>query len=438
MIQFDTIPERRKVTLAASLFMGMGHILYLKQYLKGALFALIEVVFLLNIPGIIQKISDLIILGEPDKSLPVMQRDHSIFMMIDGILVIVLIGLFVAAYYVSIKSAQKLHGQVRDTRRLPSNRAFFSELGNGGFTTVSMAPAVILVAIFVVVPLLFSFLVAFTNYSSPDHIPPNNTVDWVGMDNFVTLFGGEATWSGAFGRVATWTIIWGFMAALTCYFGGMILAVVVNDKRIKIAGVFRTIFILPYAIPSVISMIVWKNMLNSTFGTVNKTLFALDLITEGIPWLTDATLAKVMCIVINLWAGFPYFMLLCLGTMSTISSDIYEASEIDGASKVKQFFSITLPLVFRQTAPLLILSICSNLNNFGAIFFLTGGDPVVADSTITTAKGTDIIVTWIYNLTVNTMKYNYAAALAVVVFIVIAPFAIFNFMQTKSYQEGEL
>lgn len=438
MIQFDTIPDERKVKIASLCFMGLGHILYLKQYIKGALFALIELMFLLNIPNIVQKIGDLITLGESDKTLPVMQRDHSIFMMIDGILVIVLIGLFIAAYYVSIKSAQKLHSQVRDTRRLPSNKAFFSELGNGGFTTVSMAPAVILVAIFVVVPLLFSFLVAFTNYSSPDHIPPNNTVDWVGMQNFKTLFGGEATWSGAFGRVATWTVIWGFLAALTCYFGGMILAVVVNDKRIKIAGLYRTIFILPYAIPSVISMIVWKNMLNSTFGTVNKTLEALHLITQGIPWLTDATLAKVMCIVINLWAGFPYFMLLCLGTMSTISSDIYEASEIDGASKVKQFFKITLPLVFRQTAPLLILSICSNLNNFGAIFFLTGGDPVVADSTITTAKGTDIIVTWIYNLTVNTMKYNYAAALAVVVFIVIAPFAIFNFMQTKSYKEGEL
>ena len=181
-----------------------------------------------------------------------------------------------------------------------------------------------------------------------------------------------------------------------------------------------------------------ENLLNGSFGVVNRTLMQWGLINSPIPWLSDPTMAKFVCVLINLWAGFPYFMMLTTGTMTAISEDVYEAARIDGASKFYIFKKITLPLVLYQTMPLIIMSFTHNINNFGVIFFLTGGDPVVADTTSTSASGTDILVTWIYNLTVNLLKYNYASVLAVMIFIVLAPFAIWQFRKTKSYKEGEV
>ena len=141
---------------------------------------------------------------------------------------------------------------------------------------------------------------------------------------------------------------------------------------------------------------------------------------------------------INLWAGFPYFMLLVTGSMSAISKDIYEAAQIDGAGRFQVFRRITLPIVLYQTAPLIIMSFTHNVNNFGAIFFLTGGGPVVPDSTVTSAGGTDILVTWIYKLTVNLMQYHYASVLAVMIFVFLAPLAVVNLRRTRSFREGEL
>ena len=197
---------------------------------------------------------------------------------------------------------------------------------------------------------------------------------------------------------------------------------------------------MPYAVPSVITMILWKHMLNGTFGIVNRTLQALGVLRldQTIPWLGNANLAQLMCVVINLWAGFGYFMMLSMGTMTAISKDMYEAAKIDGASSFQTLKSITLPLVLYQTMPLIIMSFTHNINNFGIIFFLTGGNPVVKDSTTTMAGGTDILVTWIYKLTITLQKYNYASVIAVLIFVVLAPFAIYQFRNTKAFKEGEV
>jgi arabinogalactan oligomer/maltooligosaccharide transport system permease protein len=139
-----------------------------------------------------------------------------------------------------------------------------------------------------------------------------------------------------------------------------------------------------------------------------------------------------------MWVGIPYFMLLITGQMTAISSDVYEAATIDGASKFQTFRYITLPLVLYQTVPLIIMSFTHNVNNFGAIYFLTGGGPDVANTTTTGAGATDLLVTWIYKLTMDELKYCKASVLAMLVFVVLAPFAIWNFKNTKSYKEGEL
>ena len=430
--------DEKKVRLASFLFMGLAHIVYLKEYAKGIFFALIEVIFLVFSPGIVSGIIHLITLGSPKPELSIKQRDHSIFMLIDGIIIIAVIAIFVTVYVISVKSARSSYREQARTGKSMRGLNSLSHSLNNSFPIFGLAPSFVLVMLFVIVPLVFSACVAFTNYSAPNHIPPNNTVDWVGLRNFSDLLGGEASWSGGFVRVAIWTLVWALMATATCYIGGLLVAVVLRESKIKLASFFRIIFILPYAVPAVVSMLVWKNLLNGTFGTINRTLMKLGIINDIIPWLGEPILAQIICVVINLWAGFAYFMMLAMGAMTAIPQEIFEAARIDGASKPKMVWHITLPMVLYQTMPLIIMSFTYNINNFGAIFFLTGGNPAVADSTTTNAGGTDILVTWIYKLTVVLLKYNYASVIAVVIFVVLAPFAIYNFRRTKAFKEGEL
>lgn len=429
--------SKGRIKLFACLFMGLGHIIYLKQRAKGILYALVEICFLLSLPMIIRKLYDMVTLGFPQPNLPIKQRGNSVFMLIDGILVLMTVFIFFVIYFLSVKSAEEEYKHFCVFGYMKSSNIFSNVSGNT-FSILGLAPAMILMLLLVLAPLVFSACVAFTNYSLPSHIPPNSTVDWVGFDNFVTLFGGNSIWAKALGRVAIWTIIWAVLATVTCFLMGLILAVVLKEAKIKFKPVFRTIFILPYAVPSVISMLVWANMLNGSFGIVNRTLQSWNLLKTAIPWLGDPTLAKFTCILINLWAGFPYFMLLVMGTMTSISEDVFEAAKIDGASPIQTVRKITLPLVLYQTMPLLIMGFTHNINNFGAIYFLTQGNPVVSDTTTTNAGGTDILVTWIYNLTMSSMKYNYASVIAVMIFVIMAPFAIWNFRRTKAYKEGEL
>ncbi len=428
----------KKIKVSSICFMGLAHLLYLKEYVKGAIYAFLELVFIAFCPLFVKKLIGLVTLGSPQPELPVRLRNNSMFMLIDGILVLAVIAVFIAAYVISVKSASRSYNDYCRTGRFMSQKASMAEIGNRAFPVVGLSPFFVMLLVFVVVPLIFSVLVAFTNYSAPSNLPPNNTVDWVGFKNFKELLFGGSTWSKGFLRIAIWTLVWAVLSTFTCYFGGLLVAVQLQESGIKFSSVFRFIFILPYAVPSVITMLVWKNLLNGTFGTVNRTLQALGLLTKPIPWLGNPTLAQVMCIVINLWAGFGYFMMLSMGTMTAIPKDLYEAAKIDGASSSQILRRITMPLVLYQTMPLIIMSFTHNINNFGIIYFLTGGEPTVADSTTTLAGGTDILVTWIYKLTINLQKYSYASVVAVLIFVVLAPFAIYQFKNTKAYKEGEV
>ena len=433
MSEFQT--SRKAVLWLSIAFMGLSHMVHFKQYGKGILYALVNIVFLTSIPAIVRSITGMITLGVHNPNIPVMFRDHSMFMLIDGVIILAVIAIYACVYVLSVKGALRLH-QEYASGVTPSKS--WADAINNAFPAVALAPSVLLVVFFVIVPLVFAALVAFTNYSAPFHLPPANTVDWVGFANFRALFGGEVMWATALVRVAIWTFVWGLLATVTCYFGGMFLAVLMHENKMKVLRIYRAIFILPYAVPAVISMMVWRNLLNGTFGAVNRTLMHLGIIDSIIPWLTDEWLVRFTVVLINLWAGFPYFMLLTMGAMTAISRDTFAAAEIDGAGKFNLFRYITFPMVTYQTMPLIIMSFAHNINNFGAIFFLTGGQPVVADTTISGATGADILITWIYRLTAERMQYHYASVLAIMIFVVMAPFAIFNFMRTKSFREGEL
>ena len=452
----------RKALISGVLLMGLGHILFLKQRIKGVLYMLSAFIVLcliafertasglkFNFNGVlIRGVRGFVTLGIFDPALPIKDRDHSIFLMIDGLICIIVLLLLAVLYALSIRGILKAARYYINTGGdLPEeNKISLHSLMDRAFHSVGLAPVFILLSFFILLPMLFSFCLAFTNYSYPDHIPPANKVDWVGFQNFFDLFGGthgQGMWTSALGRVLVWTVMWGVLSTACVYFAGMFMAISLQGKHIRHAKYFRAIFILPYAIPATLSLMVWSNLLNGTFGPLNAILMDWGLIGRNIPWLTETVYARASMIMVYTWTGFPYHMLMVTSIMTSISSDIYEAASIDGASRWQQTQKITIPLVMVQTAPLVIMSFTYNINNFGAAFFLfmgagsTGG-PSAPDTVSTNANSIDIVVTWIYKLTMNNpQKFQYASVLAILVFVVLTPFAIWNYMRTKSYKESD-
>lgn len=433
--------------VASALFMGLGHIVVLKQYAKGLMLAAIELILLIFMPTFSKAVRNFITLGDPKPSLPITQRDNSIFMMIDGLIVFVILAIFLIMYLYNIKDARKQGRQYEKTGERQRTREFVSGLMDKAFPYIGLSPALVMLSFFVVIPLLFSALLAFTSYTAPSNLPPANTIDWVGFDTFKQMIDLPQYRIG-FGRTAIWTLVYATATTLTTYFGGLFLALALLDKKIKIAKFFRIIFILPYAVPAMISLLVWANLLNGQFGPITRGLRELGVIqwlmntgliqTDAIPWLSDANLARTMLVFVNLWLGFPYFLLLITGIMTSMPAELYEAATIDGANRRQQFRFITLPLLIYQTVPLMIMSFAYNMNNFGGVYFLTQGNPSDTLTTQSFAGATDTLMTWIYKLTVDNRLYNKAAVIAILVFLAIAPFAMYQFSQTKSFKEGEL
>lgn len=446
----DRLPLKAKI--ASCIFMGLGQILYLRQYIRGALLFLFELIMILCCTPVFNfiipiSLKGIITLGSPKpEGTPIKLLDHSIFMMIEGLFTIIILAIFIFIYVSQVKSAKKNAEEIVKRGKYFSFKETKNHIATQAFPVIGISPALLMIAIFTLIPLMFSALIAFTNYSSPDHIPPKNLVDWVGIENFKTMFSKNlgGNWPKAFGRVAIWTIVWAFLSTFTCFFVGFMFAVILRDKRIKFPKFFRTIFILPYAIPQMLSLFVWANLLNGTFGPINRTLQYLHIITQNIPWLSNPTLAKLTLVLVNIWIGFPYSMILTTSSMTAISQAQYEAAEIDGASKWQQFRHITLPLVMYQLKPTLIMQFAGNINNFGAVFFLTSGGPNLMlgaeNLTISTQAGaTDLLISWIYKLTMNTPnQYHLASVLSILVFIVLVPFALYNFTHTKAFKDGEL
>jgi len=359
--------------------------------------------------------------------------DHSIYLLIEGLIVLIAFVLFVLFYVMSVKDAYRV-GADRDKGIRPHTfRETLNYLGDRKFGELMLIVPSIGIIFLTVMPIIFMIMLAFTNYSAPEHVPPAKLVDWVGFRTFGNLLTLK-TWSRTFVGVGIWTVVWAVIATLTCYFGGILVALLVNQPGIKFKSFWRTVFILPYAIPQVVSILIWKNMFNGQFGPINQYLSYFGL--GKLPWLTDPYLAKLTVILVNMWLGIPVSMLLVLGVLTTIPRDLYEAAEVDGASPWQKFRVITMPMILFSTAPILIAQFAGNINNFNVIFLLTGGDPT--NGRYQYAGSTDLLVTWLYKLALNNNKYNMASAIGIIIFIVIASFSIINYRRTKSFKEEDM
>lgn len=253
---------------------------------------------------------------------------------------------------------------------------------------------------------------------------------FIGPDNFIRVLT-DPRIQGPFFGVFIWTFAFSALTVLFAFAVGLGLALVLNDMQLPAKGLFRTLTIIPYTIPGFISALVWVGLLNPLYGPVNGIIE--DLIGTSPRWFQDGTLAKVALLTINTWLGYPYMLLVSLGALQSIPSEIYEAAHIDGASPFQRFRTITFPLLLVALAPLLIGAFAFNFNNFTLIELVTEGGPPTPGAQ-TPAGQTDILISYSYRLAFaggRGQDYALAAAISIVIFMIVAAITLFNFRLSK-------
>jgi len=383
-----------------------------------------------------------------------------------GIIVVVLLALLLSVYIANVIDAYKVGKRVEAGEEAESFASFRKRAFDDYFAYIIIIPAGILIMFLTLIPFLYSFLIAFTNYTTQIQSGAE-LIRWVGFDNFgLYLF--QSEWLQFFGNVFGWTILWAIMSSVTVYSIGFFQAMVVESRYIKYKKLYRLVMILPWAIPGLVSLLVFRNVFASNAGLANQLLIEFGVLEQVktflssigllgqseaigvILWYTEpanGALTKLLIIFVNLWMGAPYFMLLITGILGTIPAELYEAADIDGATDTQKFTYVTWPWVLRATMPVIITTFTFNFNNFGAIYFLTGGGPgyplaqIPESLRVTGAMPgqTDILISWIYKIAFanNPARYNLASTYSIVVFIIVGLFAIYNLSKVKGFWEED-
>ena len=273
-----------------------------------------------------------------------------------------------------------------------------------------------------------NFDTGFYETASGERVQPGFQVG-VGWANFQRIFTDQA-FQQPFIRIFVWTVVF---SALTVFFGaalGMFLAVLFNWDALRFKGLYRTLLFLPYAVPGFISILVFKGLFNNNFGEINLILEALFGIRPA--WFSDPLLAKVMLLIVNVWLGYPYMMVICMGLIKAIPADLYEASAVAGAGPLTNFFRITLPLIMKPLTPLLISAFAFNFNNFVLVSLLTGGRPDFLDTSVP-AGTTDLLVSYTYRIAFQDSgaQYGLAAAISTVIFAMVAGISLLQMRFTR-------
>ncbi len=297
-----------------------------------------------------------------------------------------------------------------------------------GIVTVAVLLGVLA---FTILPLLFMTSMAFTNYSVLD----NKLVlfDWVGFDNFRRLVDLNGSLGQTFWSVLGWTLCWAFIATFSNYILGMLLALYINAKGIKFKGFWRFCFVLTVAVPHFVTLLIIRQMLQPA-GAVNVLLQNLGWISSPLPFFTDITWSRVTVILIGIWVSVPYVLLQITGILQNIPHELYESARVDGAGPVVTFFKITLPYMLFVTTPYLITSFTGNINNFNTIFLTSKGLPRAVEST---AGSTDLLITWLYKLTIDNQYYDVGAVIGIMTFLTLSVVSLLTFRYSGSYKNEE-
>lgn len=406
-----------------SLIPGLGQV-YNKRYIKGAvIFVLFSAFVLVMYDYISSGLQGLITMGEIER-----EHDSRVFLS-EGILSLIFLAFFIVFYVLNLQDARRDALKIKNGWKVTGVINGFRNAWDAGFPYLLVGPGLLLLIFVVLFPLLFMGFLAFTNYNLYN-APPRNLLDWVGFDNFIRLFTIEE-WRTTFVNVLSWTLVWTFVSTTLSIGVAMFLSVLTNDKRLKFKKLIRTVFILPWAVPAFVTIIIFSALFNDNFGAINSDIIE-PLFGVTIPWLQNSNWTKVALIMMQTWLGFPFIYALFTGVLQGISSEWYEAADMDGASRWQKFRYITFPHLMFATGPILITQYTGNFNNFNIIYLFNGGGPPVRGQT---AGGTDILISWIYNLTFENSQYSMAAAVSLILGIIVATFAFFQFRRSSSFKE---
>ena len=360
-------------------------------------------------------------------------------------LTIFFIVAFIYTWRVNIKQNKIAEQILRSGKKLKSGKEDLRSLVDDQFHKTLLALPMTGIVVFTVMPILFMILVAFTNYDGTHNGYSNNLFTWVGLENFNTMLswsggsGGTQSYSATFGEILVWTLMWAFFATFTNYFLGMFVAMMINKKGIHLKKMWRTILVMTVAIPQFISLLYVSKMFAKN-GLINLTLMDMGLINTALPFWENAIWARVTVILINIWIGIPYLMLITTGILMNIPQDLYESARIDGANGWQQYSKITLPYMLFVTGPYLLTSFTGNMNNFNVIYLLTGGGPT--NSAASAASGsvgyTDLLITWLFKITTGAeSQYYLASVVGILVFVVVAVISLVVYSLLPSIQNEE-
>ena len=467
---FHTFTKGNWAVKLSFLIFGFGNIYY-GQIMRGVFFLLFEVIFItyMFIPfgtnqlgyglywlskGNWFKVGSTIgtVQGHMHPDFPGVwvKGDDSVRVLLYGLLTIIFIVAFIATWRMQVKQCRICMDITAIGKKIKSGKDDLKSLLDDQFHKTLLTPSLVGILVFTVLPIIFMVLVAFTSYDAVND-GYSNLFSWVGLENFNALVDfGRGGVGLAFSELLGWTLMWAFFATFSNYFLGMLVAIMINKKGIVLKKFWRTVLVMTIAIPQFVSLLYISKMFSST-GFLGSIIEDIPFIKEYLDGSTGVRytglwnsplIARILIIVINIWIGIPYVMLMATGILMNIPADLYESAKIDGASGYQQFTKITLPYMLFVTGPYLLTSFVGNLNNFNVIFLLTGGEPTnQALGTIagTSVGQTDLLITWLFKLTIGntSARYYMASVIGIMIFLVVAILSliIYNVIPSTKNEE---
>lgn len=426
------------ITKASLLVFGLGNLLR-KQFVKGAAFLLIEIAAiaffatkgvkaLKELPGLGTGESERV---KVDGFWVYQKSEPSVVLLLNGVAAVFLLIVVLWLATLAMRSAYKAQTFVEQRGDARSLKEDLYALTDEDAPILLMTLPTAGIIIFTILPLIIMISMAFTSYDS-GHV---QKFDWVGLENFAKVFandGGEVNLK-LFMSVLVWTLTWAFFATFLNYFIGMFLAMLIERKTTYGKAFWRAIFSLSVAVPQFVTLLVLRSMLQPE-GIINRMLLDAGWIDQSLPFFTHATWARVTVIVINLWIGIPYTIMQVTGILQNIPGELYEAARLDGATWWQTYRNVTLPYMFFVMTPYLITTFTANVNNFNVIYLLSRGDPTPIGAS---AGKTDLLITWLYKLTVDRGDYNVGAVIGILTFIVLSVVALITYRRSGSYRNEE-
>ena len=373
--------------------------------------------------------------------------DDSVKVLLYALLTVVFIVGFIVTWRMQVKQCRICMDITATGKKIRSGKDDLKSLLDDQFHKTLLTPSLAGILIFTILPTIYMVLIAFTNYDAA-HDGYANLFSWVGLKNFNELTNfGRGGMGAAFGEILSWTLIWAFFATFTNYFLGMMVAIMINKKGIALKKFWRTVLVMTIAIPQFVSLMYVAKLFDRA-GIIGSLLLRWHLIPETMLEMSQRGLwenpltAKILLIVVNIWIGIPYIMLMATGILMNIPADLYESARVDGASGVQQFTKITLPYMLFVTGPYLLTSFVGNLNNFNVIYLLSGGGPnnlELGPAGGVTVGHTDLLITWLYKMTLNSAesKFYMASVIGILVFLVSAVLSLIVYNVIPSTKNEE-